>query len=147
MKRKRTAHLAGRRRVPLGQYDDTKLVKIGSNSWSLKPEIGCSKAFGPWTIEVAPAVAFYTNNGDFFGGQRTGANLLRAGEPDLHLRTELLAGGEMPHISQVDAQRVDGVKNNDQQEGPRFGATFALPDTQSFREVSCHLWLQRGSPP
>src|SRR4030095_2527735 len=37
--------------VPLGQYDDTKLVNFGSNRWSLKPEIGCSKAFGPWTIE------------------------------------------------------------------------------------------------
>ena len=55
--------------APLGQYEGDKLVNIGTNRWSFKPEIGFSKAFGKWTVEVAPAVTFYTDNGDFFGGQ------------------------------------------------------------------------------
>ena len=55
--------------APLGQYDSDKLVNIGTNRWSFKPEIGYSKAFGRWTVEIAPAAAFYTDNGDFFGGQ------------------------------------------------------------------------------
>ena len=114
--------------VPLGQYDDTKLVNIGTNRWSLKPEIGCSKAFGPWTIEVAPAVTFYTDNGDFFGGQTRAqapiysaqANLIYTFAPScwLAVNAAYFAGGRTT---------VDGVKNNDQQEGPRFGATFAFP--------------------
>ena len=55
--------------APLGQYDNDKLVNIGTNRWSFKPEIGFSKAFGRWTVEFTPAVTFYTDNGDFFGGQ------------------------------------------------------------------------------
>ena len=55
--------------APLGQYDEDKLVNIGTNRWSFKPEIGFSKAFGPWTIELAPGVTFYSDNGDFFGGK------------------------------------------------------------------------------
>ncbi|HWX14982.1 MAG TPA: transporter, partial [Chthoniobacterales bacterium] len=55
--------------APLGQYDAEKLVNIGTNRWSFKPEIGFSKAFGPWTVELAPGVTFYTDNGDFFGGK------------------------------------------------------------------------------
>src|SRR4029453_6787783 len=35
--------------APLGQYDPDKLVNIGTNRWSIKPDLGLSKAFGPLT--------------------------------------------------------------------------------------------------
>ena len=53
---------------PLGQYDSTKLVNIGTNRWSFKPEIGVSKAWGSLILEVIPAITFFTTNNDFFGG-------------------------------------------------------------------------------
>src|SRR5262249_62000708 len=56
--------------APLGQYDSDKLVNLGTNRWSFKPEIGISKAFGPLTLEFAPGVTFYTDNDDFFGGRK-----------------------------------------------------------------------------
>jgi hypothetical protein len=37
--------------VPAGQYDSTKLVNIGTNRWSFKPELGVSKALGALTLE------------------------------------------------------------------------------------------------
>jgi len=37
--------------APFGQYDDTKLVNIGTNRWTIKPELGISKALGSWTLE------------------------------------------------------------------------------------------------
>ncbi len=55
--------------APWGQYDDTKLVNIGTNRWSFKPEVGLSKAIGPWTLEGTAAATFYTDNNDFFGGK------------------------------------------------------------------------------
>jgi hypothetical protein len=33
--------------APAVQYDSQRLVNIGANRWSLKPEIGISKALGP----------------------------------------------------------------------------------------------------
>ena len=53
----------------LGQYDADKGVNIGTNRWSIKPELGLSKAFGPLTLELAAGVSMYTDNHDFFGGQ------------------------------------------------------------------------------
>jgi len=41
--------------APLGQYDSTKLLNVGTNRWSIKPELGVSKAWGPVTLEVIPA--------------------------------------------------------------------------------------------
>ena len=114
--------------APLGQYDHERLVNIGANRWSVKPEIGFSKAFGPWTAEFTPGVVFYTDNGDFFGGQtREVAPLvaLQAGVSYtfvpggwLALHTGYYVGGR---------STVDDVLNDDQQEGMRFGATLALP--------------------
>ena len=54
--------------APLGQYDNSKLLNLGNNRWSFKPELGISKAWGPWTVEVAPSATFYTDNTDFYNG-------------------------------------------------------------------------------
>ena len=54
--------------APLGQYDDSKLLNLGNNRWSFKPEFGISKAVGPWTFELTPSVTFFTDNQDFLFG-------------------------------------------------------------------------------
>src|SRR5208283_1129883 len=54
--------------APWSQYDDTRLINLGTNRWSFKTELGMSKLLGPWTLELAPAVTFYTVNHDFFNG-------------------------------------------------------------------------------
>ena len=55
--------------APLGQYDSDKLLNIGTNRWSFKPEVGVSKTLGPLTLELATGVRFYTDNNDFLDGQ------------------------------------------------------------------------------
>ncbi len=114
--------------APLGEYDSTKLVNIGANRWSFKPEVGFSKAIGPWTLEFTPGVTFFTENSDFFGGQtreltplvalQTGASYTFKPGCWAALNAGYYVGGR---------STVDGIENNDKQEGTRFGATFALP--------------------
>lgn len=114
--------------VPLGQYDDDKLINIGSNRWSLKPEIGLSKTLGRWTIELAPAAVFFTNNGDFFGGhtrEQAPIYVVQA-----HVSYTILPGcwfGLDASYFVGGRTTVDDVGNDDEQEGTRLGATFALP--------------------
>ena len=53
--------------APTGQYDPNRLINIGTNRWSFKPELGVSKALGAWTLEAAAGVTFYTDNDAFAG--------------------------------------------------------------------------------
>ena len=99
---------------------------------SVKPELGISKALGRWTLELAQAVTFYSENDDFLRGKtREQASLYSVQAKAsytfargfwLAVNTGHFAGS---HTT------VDGVRNNDRQEGLRFGATLALPVTRS----------------
>ncbi len=61
---------------PLGQYDPTRLLNVGTNRWSIRPELGVSKAWGPVILELIPAVTFFTNNNDFLRGQTFAQDLV-----------------------------------------------------------------------
>ncbi len=58
---------------PTGQYDSSKLINIGTNRWSFKPEIGIVQVMGRWAIDAYVGAWFYTDNTDFFGGSTTNA--------------------------------------------------------------------------
>jgi hypothetical protein len=118
--------------APSGQYDPNRLVNLGSNRWSFKPEIGLSKPAGRWTFEVAGGAWLYTTNKDFFGGVRRsqGALLSLQGHVLYTFRPRMwLAGGGT--YFRGGRTRVNGVLNDDSRNNSRYGATFSYPLTKS----------------
>ena len=114
--------------APLGQYDDDKLVNIGTNRWSVKPELGLSKAFGPLTLELAAGVTFYTDNDDFFGGQT------REQDPLYSVQGHVIYGFSSGIWIALDGTwytggqtTVDGIENDDRLDSSRVGMTVAFP--------------------
>jgi len=55
--------------APWGQYDASRAVNLGTHRWSIKPDIGFSKAFAPFTVDLTAGVTLFTRNDDYFGGQ------------------------------------------------------------------------------
>lgn len=128
--------------LPIGQYDEDRLINIGSNRWTLRPEVGVSKAIGPWTFELSPGVTLYSKNDDFFGGQR------REQDPICSMQAHVSHTFSPGCWVAIDAAGFDGgrttvnaIPNNDQQEGFRFGLTFALPLS---RHQSLKLYALQG---
>jgi hypothetical protein len=114
--------------LPLGQYDSSRLVNIGTNRWSFKPELGVSKALGRWTLEGAAAATFYTDNEDFFGGQT------RSQDPLYSLRGHAIYSFGNGVWASLDATyfaggrtTLDGARGSDLQQNWRVGGTLALP--------------------
>jgi Putative MetA-pathway of phenol degradation len=114
--------------APLGQYDDTKLLNLGNNRWSFRPELGISKAWGRWTLEVAPSVTFFTVNPDFFNGKKFEQ------APLYLVRTHLIHNFDSGVWISLDGiyfkgarTAVNGDKGDNEQENVRAGLTLALP--------------------
>jgi hypothetical protein len=129
--------------APLGHYDSDKLVNLGTNRWTFKPELGISKAWwGRLTTEFAGSVALYTDNDDFFGGKRREqdplyslqAHLIYSLHPGIWVSLDgtWYAGGETT---------VDGQTLDDHQENTRLGATFSFPVS---RYVSLKVYAATG---
>jgi len=56
--------------APTGLYNADKLLNLGSNRWSFKPELAVSYPFGPeqkWEFDAYVTPAFYTDNTSYHG--------------------------------------------------------------------------------
>lgn len=114
--------------VPSGQYDDSRVVNIGTNRWSFKPEVGVSQALGPWTLEFQAAATLFTDNKDFYGGNT------RAQDPIYSMQGHVIYGFRSGIWGSVDATyftggrtTLNGVQGNDLQQNWRVGGTLAFP--------------------
>ncbi len=56
--------------APTGLYQPDRLLNLGSNRWSFKPEIAVSHPFGPgqkWELDVYANAYLYTDNNSYHG--------------------------------------------------------------------------------
>ena len=114
--------------VPWGQYDDTRLVNIGTNRWFFKPSLGVSKAVGPWILEGTAAVTFYTDNNDFFRGQTREQDPLYGAEAHVIRSFSRGVWGSLDATYFTGGSTtIDGTAKRDLQRNWRFGATLAIP--------------------
>ena len=114
--------------APTGQYDGTKLINLGSNRWSFKPELGVSQPLGRLYLELYAGAWLFTANDDFFGGQfrqqdPVGTLQFHASysfRPRLWLAADatLYAGGR---------STLDGIENDDRLSNSRLGLTASFP--------------------
>jgi hypothetical protein len=113
---------------PLGEYDSTKLVNIGSNRWAVKPELGVSFPAGHWFSEGYAGVWFFTDNDNFFGGRRREQDPITALQ--LHasytFRPRLWVAFDSTWY-EGGRTTINGVRGNNRVENTRIGATVSLP--------------------
>jgi len=114
--------------APVGQYDSSRLINLGTNRWFIKPDIGISKAFGALTLELSEGVTFFSKNDDFFGGNSLEQAPLSTTQA--HLTYDFGRGvwGALDAVYDYGGRTtVNGVRGDDVQSNSRFGATLALP--------------------
>ncbi len=113
--------------VPLGQYDSSKLINLGTNRWSFRPRIGVSQASGKWIFELFGDVWLFTRNPDLRGAVieqdpiwAIQGDVIYTFRPGLWLGFNAGYGKGGQSI-------VNGVGKNNPQESTRLAGTLSVP--------------------
>lgn len=122
--------------LPVGQYESTQRINLGTNRWSVKPELGLTLPLGErWFFDTYFGSWLFGKNADYLGSTRTQDALLTT---QIHLSYNLsrqawaaldgtfYSGGRTT---------VNETENSDRQHNMRIGGTLALPiaSRQSLR--------------
>jgi hypothetical protein len=115
-------------RLPTGEYMDDRLINLGQNRFAFRPQIGVSHTRGAWTVEATGEVAFYTENDEFFNGNRleqepvylVHGHLIHTFRPGLWVSASLGYdyGGE---------NRVNGIDKGDNKQDIGWALSVACP--------------------
>jgi len=129
--------------APFGQYDNDRLVNIGSNRWSIKPELGVSQALGRWTVELAAGVTWFTRNDEYFNGNTREQDPIYSAQ--LHL-TRQFGRGAWGAFSATYYEggrtTLNGVARDNRLAGSRLGLALSLPvDRQNSVKLSAQSGL------
>jgi hypothetical protein len=118
---------------PLGKYESVKLINLGSNRWSFKPEVGVSRLIRQkWTVDGYGGVWMFTRNADFYPGAA-----VRTQQPVLTLQAHVSYTFKPRLWVAVDGTwysggttSIDGIEKADLQRNSRLGLTASLPLTR-----------------
>jgi hypothetical protein len=117
-----------RLRVPLGQYDPSKIINIGTNRWMFSPRVGVSQMIGRSLVELYTAGWLFTDNDEFLGENVQSQNPMLTIQ--LHyayvfgpgfwaaVGTRQSFGGQL---------YVNGEKSGDAQTNNRIGVSLTVP--------------------
>ncbi len=114
--------------APTGQYDSSRLINIGSNRWSFKPEIGLALPRGRWLFEASVGAWFFTDNDAFFGGRRREQDSIASVQA--HVSYSFRPGWWIAGSSTYyrgGRSTVDGIEHDDVQGNSRVGASLSAP--------------------
>lgn len=120
--------------APTGQYSPSRLVNIGTNRWSFKPEIGLMQPWGNWFVEASLGAWLFTTNHDYYGGRTRSQDPLMTAQlnggytfgPGLWLAAAIgyAAGGRTS---------LNGIDDDNRQANTRYGLTLSVPVARGWQ--------------
>ena len=117
--------------APTGQYDPVKLINIGTNRWAFKPEVGLAKPIGNWSVEFYGGVWLFTDNNDFFGGQKREQQPMASFQTHVSytFKPRLWVSGDATYFT-GGRTTINGIPRADLQRNTRIGVTASFPLTK-----------------
>jgi len=119
--------------LPTGDYMNDKLINLGTNRFTFRPQLGVVHNRGKWSMELTGAVWLYTNNNDFFNGNKLEQ------DPYYTIQTHLIYTFRPGFWTAASAgygyggeSTVSGVEKNDRRENLAWAFSFGFPITRQL---------------
>ncbi len=127
--------------LPMGEYYDEKLLNIGTNRYTIRPQIGAVHTRGPWSYELTGSVFFFTDNDSFYNG-----NTLEQ-DPFYAIQTHVIRvfspgvwGSLSAGYGKGSQTTVNGRENDDKRDGFITALSFGLPITANQGLKFSYVW-------
>jgi hypothetical protein len=129
--------------MPTGTYDRTQLINVGSNRWTLKPEIGFEQPMGKWFADLSAGVWVFGENTDYFGGQtlrQMPLGILQFHMGYIFRQNQWLAVDANYYSG--GATSINGAASINSLANSRYGLTFSQPMGSGFSaKLAWSRWL------
>lgn len=114
--------------LPTGHYIDDRLLNLGSNRYTFRPQLGVMHNRGKWTSEATFATWLYTDNNEFFSGNKLEQAPFYTldGHVDYTFRPGLWAGAGLGYGLGA-ASTINGIDKNDNRENLGWEASVGYP--------------------
>ena len=103
--------------LPLGEYDEDRLINLGANRFCFRPELGLVHSRGKWTGELTGSLWIWTDNDEYWQGRLLEQDPMLSGQ--LHLiytpRPGLWISGSGAYGTGAEI-RVDGTRKDSRTE-------------------------------
>ena len=123
-------------RVPLGKYDNTKIINLGANRWAFKTGVAASYRVNKLVFEAYAYTWFFTENDEFNSGNVLNQSTVLTFQGHV---TYLMKGGKWFAVSLgqngLGETTINGIPQENNQNTWKFGLAFALPlkDNQALK--------------
>ena len=133
--------------VPTGQYLEDRLLNLGSNRFTFRPQLGIVHKRGKWSTEVTAVSWIYTDNDEFFNGnvlendpfQTVEGHVFYAFRPGLWVGAG--AGWGYGRRS-----TLNGIRKDDLRENIGWGLSLGYPITRNLGLKMGYIGLRTQTP-
>jgi hypothetical protein len=114
--------------APIGEYNEDKLINLGNNRWTVRPQIGVVHGWNKWAAELTGSVFFYTDNDNFYNDTEREQDPLPALQGHLiyTFRPGLWASLSAAYGAGAEST-IDGVEAGDEVGKYLIAASFGYP--------------------
>ncbi len=116
--------------APTGQFYPDKLINLGTNRWSFRPELALSQPLSKrWMLDVYAGIWFFTTNNSFYPGKSVRSqNPMGAFQSHLSYNVGPLAWVAFDATYYTGGtSSIDGVSKDDRASNIRLGFTAVVP--------------------
>ena len=129
--------------VPLGEYFEDKLLNLGSNRYTIRPQIGVVHTRGPWSYELTGSIFFFTDNDSFLSDSQHEQKAFYAAQAHIvRVFTPGIWGSLSGGYGQGGASKVNGVPKEDKREGFIAALSFGIPITSDQSLKCSYIWAK-----
>jgi hypothetical protein len=129
--------------LPTGDYLDDKLINLGTNRYTFRPQIGVVHTRGKWSTEATGYMTLYSDNNDFFNGKRLEQDPLYVinGHLVYTLRPGVWAGASAGY-DYGGRSTVDGDSKDDRKQNLLWALSFGIPLSRQFSFKMAYIGIR-----